>query len=581
MAESSEKCTYGGCSRPVHAGTDKCIFHAPADKKNPQEFRNALAAQIRKWRNMKASLWSFRGWVFVDVDRQPQEPLPWENYNLFRRAVFPVPADFTEARFETPACFVSSQFMDDAEFDSAQFAEDADFGSAHFTEVDFNSAEFTREADFGSAQFTGGAGFISAQFTGDATFSSAKFTGEVYFTSVQFTRYASFESAQFREDTDFWSAQFSWYADFESARFTGMVNFQSAQFTGDATFESAQFTGDAFFESAQFARVADFGSAEFHKDLGFEYVSFGILGDFSECKIRGHVRLLWPGEGKSRIRPTKGEEDRSLTASAEIQRGKLLLKHLQIEPPGILDLRRNSLAPDCELAIEDCDMERILLEGTDCTKIRFYNCEWTVALDRAMVGDEWLARPYLKRNLLKRVGLVLRICHRRRLGLLRQLARAHVDWSLVVLTYQQLARRFREDFNHSVANDFDRGVFEMKRLMNRRFLARWFGLAAWYRYLSNYGASLIRPLAILAASVIVFAWLYRGTTYPDIHENGAWTSRDYLGLSLQVTYLNRAGLEFARGNSIGVNIFMALQVVLTATLVALFIFAVRRRFRHG
>jgi hypothetical protein len=514
----------------VHAGTGQCIFHAPADKKDPQEFRNALAAQIRQWRQPpKASVWDFSGWVFVDVDRKPGIPwsLWWRKFNLFRCAVFPVRTNFLSAEFALAASFALSKFNGDADFVLAHFTSYADFGSAHLA----------RGAEFSYALFDEHASFPSVQVAGNVSFQFARFAGD---------------------------------ANFTFALFTGTASFRSSQFRGETSFCLARFIQNAYFKSAVFYSVVD-----------LEQASFGILADFSQSRIVGHVCLCWPGEGKARVEATKGEEEKSLTASAEIQRGKLRLRNLQFDNTGVLDLRRNSLAPDCELVIEDCKMHRVLLEGTDCTKIRFYNCEWPVALGRQMVGDEWRARPYLKRSFLKRARLVLRICRGKRLGLLRKLAKPHADWCLVALTYQQLARRFHEDFNHSVANDFDRGVFEMKRLMNRRFLSRWFGLAAWYRYLSNYGGSVLRPVIVLAASIFAFALGYAGTTRPNIHENCYWSFWDYLGLSLQVSYLNRAGLEFARGNSIGVNVFMALQVVLTATLVALFVFAIRRRFRHG
>ncbi|MCX6601588.1 MAG: pentapeptide repeat-containing protein [bacterium] len=536
--ESPAQCSYEGCPRPVHGDTDKCIFHAPADKKDPQEFRNALACQIREWRNEKVTAWDFRGCVFVDVERIVCPRRSWEKHNMFRRAVFPAFVSFSGAKFESEACFSSSKF-------------------------------------------TGFAGFEYAQFTGYAFFESAQFMEMAVFRSVQFMDLARFRSARFRGDVYWGSAQFKGNVDFEFARFKTGANFASVQFTGDADFHFVQFRRRTVFQNVKFFRQSVFVGASFQGKLDLTHASFAHHGDFKEGSILGHVRLLWPGEGKTRIQPAKGEEDKSLTASAEIQRGKLLLKNLQFSPTGVLDLRRNSLAPDCELAIEDCDMTRVLLEGTDCTKIRFYNCTWPVALGRQMVGDEWRGRPYLKRSFLRRARLVLRICRGKRLGLLRKLAKPHADWSLVALTYQQLARRFHEDFNHSVANDFDRGVFEMKRLTNRRFLSRWLGLAAWYRYLSNYGGSVLRPVFALVASLGLFALGYAGTTRPNIHENCAWTGWDYLGLSLQVSYLNRAGLEFARGNSIGVNVLMALQVVFTATLVALFVFAIRRRFRHG
>jgi uncharacterized protein YjbI with pentapeptide repeats len=611
-SESPAHCSYQGCTRPVHGDTGLCIFHAPADKKDPQEFRNALARQTMEWQDEKAEKWDFSGWVFVEADFYD---------HLFRRDM-----DFTAAQFVCKASFGSSHFLKDALFENAQFTDTADFMSAQFTgkagfrsvrfmgEAGFRSVRFRREADFESAQFTGGASFGSAQFTGDADFYSAQFIGRVEFLSAQFVGNASFESAQFTGSAVFYSVQFAGGANFGSVQFAGGASFYSVQFTGNADFESAQFaedayfvdaqfagiasfysvqfTGNADFESAHFYKEADFMGASFQRELNLTYVSFAVLGDFSECKMLGHVHLLWPGEGKTRIQSTKGEEEKALTASAEIQRGKLLLKNLHIEPPGVLDLRRNSLAPDCELVIEDCRMERILLEGTDCTRIRFYNCQWSGPPGRRMVADEWLARPYLKRRFRERLKRGWRSLFHKRRSLLAIFRGGLPDWRLIELTYQQLAKRFREDFNHSTANDFDCGVFEMRRAGGYQrnlkegkpraaLQKKWLSLVALYRYLSNYSANFWLPLIWLVVVIQSWAVGYCLTTRPNIHDCCSWNFGDFLGLSLQVSYLNRAGLEFARGNSIGVNVLMALQVVFTATLVALFVFAIRRRFRHG
>ena len=73
---TSQTCSYEGCERPVYNKDEgKCIFHC--EKKDPQQFRNALAKQIRQWRKKKAWKWDFGGWVFVDVE---------ERSNLFRSA---------------------------------------------------------------------------------------------------------------------------------------------------------------------------------------------------------------------------------------------------------------------------------------------------------------------------------------------------------------------------------------------------------------------------------------------------------------------------------------------------------------
>jgi len=461
--------------------------------------------------------------------------------------------------------------------------------------ADFLSAQFTENAWFESTQFKCGAAFSSAQFMGAADFNSTLCTGIMDFMFAQFKEYASFRSAQFTGDVYFHSAQFMKNAYFSSVQFTEDADFSFALFGGDVDFKSVMFSNRVSFQNAAFQWHAYFKKATFQSELRLYGTSFTVQGDFQDVHINGRVRLLWPGDGTRREQLRDTDIKRGKIQGIEIKRGRLLLKHIQFNKMGILDIRDNFLAPDSELVIDDCDMSRVLLEGTDCTKIHFYNCGWlaTFVLGRQIVGDEWLARPYLKRRFYDRFKRGCRAMFHKRQSTLNAF-RNWPKWKLIELTYQQLAKRYREDFNHPTANNFDCGTFEMRRLSGvqkaackkkfvqlRRIQKQWFSLIAIYQYLSNYSASIWRPIIILASSLLVFAGWYRGSTYTSAHKNGLWGYSDYLGLSLQVSYLNRAGLEFARGNSIGVNIIMAFQVVLTATLVALFVFAVRRRFRHG
>ena len=114
------------------------------------------------------------------------------------------------------------------------------------------------------------------------------------------------KSIQLRADrVDFARFIFPGYANFRSATFTGNAGFRSAAFTGDAGFGSATFTGsadfwgatfsDAGFESATFTRDAGFQSATFTGSAGFRSATFTGSADFRSATFQNSTAF---GEAK-------------------------------------------------------------------------------------------------------------------------------------------------------------------------------------------------------------------------------------------------------------------------------------------
>jgi len=154
----------------------------------------------------------------------------------------------------------------------------------------------------------------------------------------------------------------------------------------------------------------------------------------------------------------------------------------------------------------------------------------------------------------------------------------------------------------------------MKRLHSRR---QHLGLVAWYKYTSQYGESYVRPftvlLIVLASFTLLFPWagLDRNetpshpiaiTTMPTLRPDATselsykhftdfvgaypgrkWTGRaSFFGNSMMTT-LSVAGFQkelryepsYPWGRALAF-----LEVLLTSTLVALFLLAIRRQFRR-
>ena len=222
----------------------------------------------------------------------------------FESATFTGTAYFDSATFAGAVYFVKVIFKDDVSFNSVTFTGDASFEGATFTgKADFNRAMFAGNASFGIATFTGNADFVSATLTGDADFVSATFTGEAYFGSATFTGGASFGVANFMRTAYFRSATFTGNAYFneaiitgnaffDSATFTGDANFVSVTITGDAHFGSATFAGNAYFMNATFTGYADFSSAIFTCDASFGSATFTDDAFFDSATFTGDLKFV-------------------------------------------------------------------------------------------------------------------------------------------------------------------------------------------------------------------------------------------------------------------------------------------------
>jgi uncharacterized protein YjbI with pentapeptide repeats len=438
---------------------------------------------------------------------------------------------------------------------------------------------FQGYADFSSAAFQGYAGFRRAAFQGDAYFRSAAFQGDAYFSSAAFQGYADFSSAAFQG-----------YADFSSAKFKNGMDLRETAFESESIFRQAVIR-----RATKSTRNNYYGGF----DVNMTNCSFARLGDFTGCTIVGHVLWAWPGHGDkwSRAEPEKlkphatlefdrmklsdqaveipkGDlrfEEMTLAKSRnKIPRGTLLFESLKFEEYNqddireqpILDLRKNELADDVHLKIHDCQMEHILLEGTDCTQISFYNNKWPDKHGRTVVGDEY------------HIG---------------NLPDYNPQPALIRRTYQQLARRFHEDLDHPRATEFDRGAFEMRRQETmakgeERDLTTHWGLTL-YKLVSDYSGSLLRPVLWLAASILLFGWFY--SVCVGEREWTLWplsVDWNYMGEfykdTLKVIAFGKPEVTELKNAGFWLNLLMLIQRVLTATLITLFIFAVRRRFKH-
>ncbi len=196
------------------------------------------------------------------------------------------------------------------------------------------------------------------------------------------------------------------------------------------------------------------------------------------------------------------------------------------------------------------------------------------------------------------------------------------NYALIAELYQQLKKNYDDRCDYWTAGDFHYGEMEMKRLSSQRenpilrWLHRYLGLVAWYKYFSEYGESYARPAAWLLFFLLVFfPVLYpliglRGEKAASAVLTEARTEQAHNAPALSYSAYVRSGAastDKARltiwqvlWNSVTTSVDIALlrrdlayepagalgwalsrlEFLLTSTLFALFLLAVRRQFRR-
>ena len=202
------------------------------------------------------------------------------------------------------------------------------------------------------------------------------------------------------------------------------------------------------------------------------------------------------------------------------------------------------------------------------------------------------------------------------------------DYGLIAELYNQLKKNYDDRKDYWTEGDFHYGEMEMKRLSSPRknpdlrWLHRNLGLVAWYRHASQYGESYLRPAVWLLGVLLLFALFYPalGLRYdasrdaqhatasaPNVvvltywqpfrpgaaSATGKWSAWmwwlcgrvPWLCLfghsSLTALYISALQKELVYEPIYPWGrLFALLQILLTSTLFALFVLALRRQFRR-
>jgi uncharacterized protein YjbI with pentapeptide repeats len=461
-------------------------------------------------------------------------------------------ADFTRFVFPT-AQYMVRTFPAMCVFKRAIFSKEANFYSAVFEHrTDFEGARFEDEASFTRCKFGAKAYFHSAVFKGDTNF------------STDFTHEVSFVMARFAKEAGFYNASFGEIATFTNVKFEGDAVFANTVFHKEAYFGNVDFSQGAFYSEASFARNVDFSRAQFALNVDFVSTVFSKEVHFEEAVFQNGVEF----------RETQFREDKELS-------------------PGPIFTLTQFVNPEASFFYK-----------TYLGQALFCNCDVS---RMSFSSVRWRTRPNNKRFLFEE-------CVKELATLNQGTAPDERDYGLIAETYQQLKKNYDGRQDYWTAGDFHYGEMEMKRLHSPRknkavrWLHRHLGLVAWYRYASEYGESYGRPLLALLVVLVVFTLLFPipgmvfnkpdgsnppppfpllnygdFSTYIRSYKGPAWIATlAFFGHSL-MTALSVAGFQkeliyqpaYPWGRALAL-----FELLLTSTLIALFLLALRRQFRR-
>jgi hypothetical protein len=474
----------------------------------------------------------------------------------------------------------------DAEFQQEfeRILDEAGTGDADFTGFVFPSANYSKR------EFKARCVFSRATFTQDANFSDATFTQNADFSDATFTRGAFFLDSRFSDNANFSSVVFKHWANFSDARFSRDAFFQSSTFEGKAYFSTASFRQAAHFYAAWFKLDAQFSGTTFEQDADFRDATFEQNADFSWAKLKqaayfSRAKFL----GAASFRETDFRRDENLL------------------PGPVFSLTEFFRAE--AIVFYKTYLGQALFHNCDVSESTFSSVEWRIRKDggKRMVFEEVAILDD---------GTTAALKSRAGNGDER-------DYGLIAELYQQLKKNYDERKDYWTAGDFHYGEMEMKRLHSHggnqaRWLHRNFGLVAWYKYANAYGESYVRPVALLLIALAIFTLLFpwagldrnenppnsgavlsaqqtprEATTselsyrhLPDFvgtYHGRKWVAAAaFFGHSLMTT-LSVAGFQkelkyepsYPWGRALAL-----LEVLLTSTLAALFLLAIRRQFRR-
>ncbi len=554
------------CGRPLHNGGETCICHSDDPNKDIRLFQQELDALLS---NIATRVFDFTSFVFPESGYRL--PSSYGKAVAFDYATFLGEARFRNVQFLGEARFIGTRFLDLAVFDVVRFD-----GSSVF----FAGARFQNMAGFSAARFKGRTIFNGAKFRGsEQNFEYATFHDEARFSATKFRGFTRFNFAKFLNEAVFAGSEFEDHAIFKKVEFYGKVDFWGTKFRGKentADFSSAEFKSEVDFSGAKLEGLAVFQSAEFQSNADFSAVEFcgGVDFHLLNANEKSHVVFLGTFFLKNASffgATVKGRIDFHSANSADQQ-----LRFVDFRGCGINQAQK--------VTFRNMSLEKILLLETDISKeVSFVNVVWYSKSKFFGLGSSkifgWL--PQFLGSSPTRTAVYDEVClDPENPSAVQQELFNH---ELVARLYRQLQANYIENYNYTEAGDFYIGEQEMLRKSKGRW-GQFFSTNCLYKVLSYYGESVVLPVFWLLVTLCGFSlWILFETSY-----DWAWGGQFLLfttdfwnaffrNLSF-VAFNQRATLEkFSEPYQWAL---IAIEQIIVASLITLFILALRRKFRR-
>lgn len=362
---------------------------------------------------------------------------------------------------------------------------------------------------------------------------------------------------------DFGSAVFQAKADFSGRTFQEMVTFVNVTFQGAAFFDAAVFRRRVFFGSATFKDKASFFRSHFQDEATFFETEFKKKVSFRVTTFKG-VTKFWDAMFHD-IVDYRGAIIEHVLEIDQENKQKVFSKEE-------VDFSSVKFSEPERVIIRKVDLSKFRFLSTDLRKVEFVDVDWGGKGVRNWVYDEMM--PDRSTN--------------------------KFDYPLIALLYRKLRANYEENLNYPEAGDFHIGEMECKRRNYKTWFGKNLSLTAWYKYVSNYGESYRRPLFFWILPILIIfpiLFMYSGVEGVDhaasnylidydldltsfLLKKHAWEN-DYLKAfvySLSVFSLVR-DKQYRPIDNWG-HFWMVSESILSPVLIALFLLALRRRFRR-
>jgi hypothetical protein len=461
----------------------------------------------------------------------------------------------------------------------------ADFSSPEYQALNFAGYNFGRRVNFCGARFGNGISFVLAAFGEKADFSNCIFGGPATFAAASFSGLSNFDHSQFQSTADFAATSFIGDAIFCNAVFTGSARFVRATFIKFANWQKCRFGAEALFDGAQFYIGASFVNATFVSNFGMNEAS---LLDRKVFVGEGKMTDVMPSDNW----PTEFVIEKSSTNQLSDQ--------LRQE----LHDKWSSLISTASIPTRDMNFSRSRFQGNARFEDRTFHGDINFSHARFLQPPSFSGTKELGQ--LNLVGAEFRF--RGSIGPIvlpswifgkKSLLFPTPGWTTQPNVASRI-RRLRKIANDIHAIDAERDLFILERKAERGiYLASGeqdaillatghIFLLFLYSLFSDCGRSMLRPTISLFFSFPLFRALYMlSVDSSNVSERTEYAADTFtLAHMLPFVGSTRTSLQSAVQEMFStgivpfwVNVTAAIQSFLSATLIFLFLLALRNHFR--